>query len=70
MPHEISILENKVLGREYRRGELAILRRQIEFRFGNIPDRAEEKLNEKSAPGLEKMAGRLFDADSLEELLG
>jgi len=30
MPIHIDILENKVLGREFKRGEVTVLRRQIE----------------------------------------
>ena len=41
MPILIDILENQVLGREYKRGlqegELTVLRRLIEKRFGAIP---------------------------------
>jgi len=45
MPVHVDILTNKVLGREFRRGlqkgrqegELRVLRRQIEKRFGAIP---------------------------------
>src|SRR5882724_1648232 len=69
MPVFIDILENKVLGREYKRGELAILRRLIEKRFGVIPSWAEERLVGRSTAELEDLSVRLLDALSIEELL-
>jgi hypothetical protein len=78
MPIHIDILENKVLGREFKKGlqegrqegELAILRRQIEKRFGSLPAWAEQRLVGTSAEQLEGLATRVLDAASLEELLG
>ena len=85
MPIYIDILENKVLGREYKRGlqegrrqalreaelkgELRILRRQIEKRFGPIPGWAEERLQTRSTPELDDVIERVLDARSLEDLL-
>jgi hypothetical protein len=69
MPLEIDIRENKVLGREYKRGELMILRRVIEKRFGPIPTWAEERLTSKSAAELEDLSPRVLDAPTLEDLL-
>jgi hypothetical protein len=42
MPILEDIRNHKVLGREYKRGELVILRRLIEKRFGPIPSWAQE----------------------------
>lgn len=81
MPVFIDILENKVLGREYKRGlvegklegklegELIVLRRQIEKRFGPIPVWAEERLTGRTLAELEEMSVRILDAQSIEELL-
>ena len=69
MPVFIDILENKVLGREYKRGELTILRLQMEKRFGVIPSWAEERLVGRSAAELEDLSVRLLDVQSLEDLL-
>jgi hypothetical protein len=56
-----------VLGREYKRGlqqgELTVLRRQIEKRFGAIPAWAEERLSSHSAAELEALSVRLLDAN-------
>ncbi len=93
MPVHIDILENKVLGREYKRGrqeghqegrqeghqegrqegrlegELSVVRRQIEKRFGTLPDWADEQLAQLSKPALADLSLRLLDAQTLEELL-
>jgi predicted transposase YdaD len=50
-------------------GELSLLRRMIEKRFGPIPAWAEERLNGLSLPQLEDLGERLLDASSLEQLL-
>jgi hypothetical protein len=67
------ILNNKVLGREYKRGlaegELRVVRRLAEKRFGAIPRWAEERLGSCSAEELEALSVRVLDAQSLEELL-
>jgi hypothetical protein len=77
MPIFIDILENKVLGPPYKRGleegelegERKVLRRQIEKRFGPIPDWAEERLTSRSATELEDLSVRVLDAQSIEDLL-
>lgn len=77
MPILEDIMEHKVLGREFRRGEakgkaegeLLILRRQMVKLFGVLPDWAEKSLNGYSAAELESLGERLLDARSLEELL-
>ena len=69
MPIFGDILDNKVLGREFKRGELAVLRRQIEKRFGAIPTWAEERLTGRAAADLEDLSVRVLDAESIEDLL-
>jgi len=81
MPILNDILDHKVLGREYKKGrqegrqegiqqgELTILRRLIEKRFGAIPSWAEERLAQLSSAELEKISERVLDASSLEDLL-
>jgi hypothetical protein len=71
------IIDHKVLGREYKRGlqegvqqgELTVLRRLIEKRFGSVPAWAEEGLSKLSAKELEDLSVRVLDAATLEELL-
>lgn len=74
MPVYNPIMENKVLGREIKRGiqigELNVVRRQIEVRFGPIPAWAETQLGNCNAGEVEEIAVRLLNAASLEELLG
>jgi hypothetical protein len=69
MPILNDILDNKVLGREFKRGELTVLRRQIEKRFGAIPSWAEERLAGRSPADLEDLSVRVLDAQSLDDLL-
>jgi hypothetical protein len=81
MPIHIDILENEVLGREYKRGlqegelrgeqrgELTIFRCLLEKRFGPIPDWADERLGKLTTRELEDRSLLLLDAGSLEELL-
>jgi hypothetical protein len=68
MPIHIDILQNKVLGREFKRGELTLLRGLIEKRFGVLPGWAEERLASKTAPELEELSLRVLDAQSLEDI--
>ena len=85
MPTLNSILENKVLGREYKRGhqegvqqgiqqgiqegELSLLRRMIEARFGSLPEWAEGRLRNRPVAEIEEPGVRLLKAETLEELL-
>ena len=73
MPILGDTLDNRVLGREYKRGlqegELTVLRRVIEKRFGAIPTWAEERLTGRSAADLEELSVRVLDAQSIEDLL-
>jgi hypothetical protein len=76
-PMFIDILENEVLGREFKKGlqegvqqgELAMLRRLLEARFGALPKSAEERLGNRSLAELEELGVRLLKAESLDELL-
>ena len=69
MPILNDILDHKVLGREFKRGELTVLRRLIEKRFGAIPSWAEERLAGRSTGELEELSVRVLDAESIEDLL-
>jgi len=72
MPLLNDILDNRVLGREFKRGlqqgELTLLRRQIEERFGPIPQWAEDRLTALSAADLEELGVRVLKAKTIEEL--
>jgi hypothetical protein len=69
MPIHIDILENQVLGREFKRGEVTVLRRQIEKRFGTLPDWVQERLATASTSQLDQWTLRILDAATLEDLL-
>jgi len=85
MPIDIDIREHEVLGPMFkeaeqkgrqegrqeglREGELSILRRQIEKRFGALPGWAGEKLAALPASELEDLIERVLDAKSMDELL-
>lgn len=81
MPVLIDILENKVLGREFKKGQeqglhegrqqeaCSFLRRLLQKRFGPIPTWAEENLASRSASELEELGVRLLEVGSIEELL-
>ena len=70
MPVFIDTLENKVLGREYMRGERHLLRQMLEKRFGALPEWASQGLEKMREPMLSDLGLRLLDAKSLEELMG
>jgi hypothetical protein len=81
MPVYIDLAENKVLGPAYRKGreegrqkgrqdgEIAILRRLIEARFGRLPAWAGKSLAAKSTAELEELSVRVLSASSIRELL-
>jgi hypothetical protein len=77
MPILNSILDHEVLGREFKKGlaegvqqgELNVLRRQIEKRFGALPVWAAERLAVKSVAELEELSTQLLHAQSIEESL-
>lgn len=66
-------LENKVLRPPYKKGmrdgELTVLRRLIEKRFGAIPGWAEERLADRCTTELEELSTRVLDAESIEDPL-
>jgi hypothetical protein len=84
VPVIIDILENKVLGREYKRGlgeglekglergrkqaNKALLSRLIEERFGPIPAAIDQRLRRASSEQLETWAVDLLKAKSLKQL--
>lgn len=68
MPITESILDHKIIGPAYRRGERAILRKQLEKRFGPLPESALAQLDQSSIEALEEIGIRLLDAASLDEL--
>jgi hypothetical protein len=49
-------------------GELAILRRQINKRFGSLPAWVDERLTKLSTAELEELSLRFIDAKSVDEL--
>lgn len=73
MPILNDILDHEVLGREYKRGlrqgELTVLRRQIEKRFGAIPAWAEERFVRLSPAELENLSVRLLEVSTIGDLL-
>jgi len=73
MPIHIDLMENEVIAGYYRlglqKGELTVLRRQIEKRFGVLPGWAEERLAARSTTELEELSVRVLDAQSIEDLL-
>ena len=85
MPLFIDILENKVLGREFKRskqegiqqgidkgiheGQLAMLCQQITARFGVLPAWPRKRLAGRSAAEIQDIGLRLLKAGRLEELL-
>jgi hypothetical protein len=81
MPIDLDIRDHEVLGPMFikaeekgrqegvQAGELAVLRRLIEKRFGALPGWASEKLAVMRAPELEELSERVLDAGSLDELL-
>lgn len=85
MPILNDIMDHKVYGPLLRRGiriglengreqglerERQVILRQIAKRFGPVPSAARKRIAVMSAPKLEKLALRLLDAGSLDELLG
>jgi len=73
MPIDLDIRDHEFLGpiiREAQReGELTVLRRQIEKRFGSLPRRVDERLAALPASELENLSERVLDATSVEDLL-
>jgi hypothetical protein len=78
MPIDLDIRDHETLGPMFieaeqkgrQEGELAVLRRQIEKRFGVLPRWASDKLAALPASELEDLSERVLDAKNVEELLG
>ncbi len=78
MPFVVDLMENKVFQARYEsglaegeaRGELKVLRAQLNKRFGELPAWAQERLERASAEQLETWSLKLLDAASLDEALG
>ena len=60
--------EKKGLEQGLQKGELTILRRQLNKRFGTMPAGVDERLTQLSTSELEDLSLRLFDAQSIDEL--
>ena len=81
MPIDLDIRDHEVLGPMFieaeqkglqkgrQEGELTVLRRLIEKRFGPLPGWAAEKLAALPVSALEDLSERVLDAASVEELL-
>lgn len=81
MPIDLDIRDHEVLGpiiikaeqkgrqEGLQAGELTVLRRLIEKRFGALPGWAGEKLAAMSASELEDLSERVLDASTIDELL-
>ena len=81
MPIDLDIRDHEFLGPIIREaeqhgrqegrqeGELTVLRRLIERRFGLLPSRTHERLAALSVSELEDLSERLLDATSIEDLL-
>jgi len=77
MPIDVDIREHEFLGpiiieaeqKGRQEGELIVLRRLIEKRFGALPHWAGDKLAALSTPELENLSERVLDAKSVEDLL-
>ncbi|MEO5327446.1 MAG: DUF4351 domain-containing protein [Magnetococcus sp. THC-1_WYH] len=51
-----------------KKGEAKILTRQLQRRFGSIPDWASEKITQAELPSLENWSLRIFDAQTLDDV--
>ena len=69
MPGLNDLMEHKVLEREFKKGELTVIRRLISERFGEIPAWADQRLSSLSAAELEDFTVRVLRADKIEDLL-
>jgi predicted transposase YdaD len=80
MPILNDIMDHEVIGPAIRKGlqqgrqeglkegSQNILRRQLEKRFGPLPQRVAKRLTEMSAAELEEVSIRIFDTDDLDHL--
>jgi Domain of unknown function (DUF4351) len=69
MPGPNDLIEHKLLGREFKKGELTVIRRLIFERLGKIPTWADQRLANLSAAELEDLSARVLRAQSIEDLL-
>jgi len=73
MPILEDIMNHEVLGPKLRlaqqEGELTILRKQIQKRFGPLSEATQKRLSSLSTSELEAIGERIFDARSVEDLL-
>jgi hypothetical protein len=73
MPILDDIMDHPVIGRERRfgmaLGERVVILSMMGKRFGGVPDWARERVESMDAPELEKLALRLLDASTIEDLL-
>jgi len=69
MPIDLDIRDHEVIGPwiidAERKGELKLLRRMMEKRFGAIPDWAAEQLATRSTAELEELSVRVLDAQDI-----
>jgi hypothetical protein len=78
MPIFNDLLDHEVLGPAIKRGiqegiqqgELSVLRRQLEKRFGPLPDWAQQRLLSLSTSELDDLSIRVLEARTIRELLG
>ncbi|GAB0056272.1 hypothetical protein SIID45300_00577 [Candidatus Magnetaquicoccaceae bacterium FCR-1] len=54
--------------RSRQKGEVTMLTRQLQRRFGSIPSWASERIAQADLPLLEAWSLRIFDAQALEEI--
>ncbi len=64
----IQIGEQRGEQRGEQKGEAKILTRQLQRRFGSVPDWASEKIAKADLSSLEEWSLRIFDAQSLDEV--
>ncbi len=74
MPIFNDLLDHEVLGpaikQGIQQGELSVLRRQLEKRFGPLPDWAEQRLLSLSTSELDDLSIRVLEARNIRDLLG
>ncbi len=77
MPIIVDVMQNKILGPEIRKalkqgreeGQLTLLTRMIEARFGPLPHWAKRRLSAMPAAEFEQLGLSMMNASSLKELL-
>ncbi|MBF0436071.1 MAG: DUF4351 domain-containing protein [Magnetococcales bacterium] len=56
------------LVQEHREGEIAVLTRQLQRRFGILPEWVREKIAKADQPSLEEWSLRFVDAQTLDDI--